>query len=144
MRGATVHHIFFGSNRKFQSTLPMRGATIDSDSRAGQRSFQSTLPMRGATLDTWLGVLLRQISIHAPHAGSDNVAFWPPYVTKNFNPRSPCGERRHTLNSLVNIFTNFNPRSPCGERRDPWKTSCESMVFQSTLPMRGATRGCVK
>ena len=35
----------------------------------------------------------------------------------NFNPRSPCGERRDLAQTLRNFLNNFNPRSPCGERR---------------------------
>ena len=35
---------------------------------------------------------------------------------KNFNPRSPCGERRsvHRFVGITPFY--FNPRSPCGER----------------------------
>ena len=55
------------------------------------------------------------ISIHAPRVGSDYgfTRFVEP--CSDFNPRSPCGERRKYLHIF---FTkpNFNPRSPCGER----------------------------
>ena len=34
------------------------------------------------------------ISIHAPHAGSDTVDLMCITGDKDFNPRSPCGERR--------------------------------------------------
>ena len=37
-------------------------------------------------------------------------------VFDNFNPRSPCGERR-LKTSPGGTPPNFNPRSPCGERR---------------------------
>ena len=33
----------------------------------------------------------------------------------------------------------FNPRSPCGERRDRDSASCSTRRFQSTLPVWGAT-----
>ena len=36
---------------------------------------------------------------------------------------------------------NFNPRSPCGERRFHVKQESESNKFQSALPLRGATLG---
>ena len=53
------------------------------------------------------------ISIHAPRAGSD----YGGEPDQNFNPRSPCGERR-ALRVMVYLNSeNFNPRSPCGERR---------------------------
>ena len=78
--------------------------------------FQSTLPVWGATL---LWAKSRRLS-------------------KNFNPRSPCGERPvvkwgYSLREGISIHAprvgsdyawqwchagreNFNPRSPCGER----------------------------
>ena len=34
---------------------------------------------------------------------------------------------------------NFNPRSPCGERPSPLNSIREPLIFQSTLPVRGAT-----
>ncbi len=33
----------------------------------------------------------------------------------------------------------FNPRSPCGERRDERPSNSPGYIFQSTLPVRGAT-----
>ena len=78
--------------------------------------FQSTLPMRGATN-------LRMVG----RARKDD-----------FNPRSPCGERRrHILKSRFRKY--FNPRSPCGERHGDPSYTRSMIVFQSTLPMRGAT-----
>ena len=78
-----------------------------------------------------------------------------------FNPRSPCGERhcvgcgRHTNNGIsilaprvgsdVAADTNvtaddyFNPRSPCGERRRACGAERCAAVFQSSLPVWGAT-----
>ena len=57
----------------FQSTLPMRGATRHTENVYDGSKFQSTLPMRGAT-GRLRGVGQRKtISIHAPHAGSDQV-----------------------------------------------------------------------
>ena len=104
--------------RQFQSTLPARGATILHEPEEPQDAFQSTLPARGATPVgvRWLRAL------------------------RDFNPRSPHGERRQTVRfgcplriafqstlpargATVFIFTPgnsfkyFNPRSPHGERR---------------------------
>ena len=55
-----------------------------------------------------------------------------------FNPRSPCGERR-PLRSYLSAGYYFNPRSPCGERRPKTELSPIWTLFQSTLPVRGAT-----
>ena len=101
--------------------------------------FQPTLPVRGATYQP-------------THAVISNP---------NFNPRSPCGERRSCKGKdfiLLFISTHapragsdlarphyrsrsryFNPRSPCGERPALHKDSASSVIFQPTLPVRGAT-----
>ena len=59
-------------------------------------------------------------------------------VNHHFNPRSPHGERRRGLPKR-RTGRNFNPRSPHGERRDKLADRSHSIVFQSTLPARGAT-----
>ena len=147
----------------FQSTLPMRGATIVICFPIGITQFQSTLPMRGATKAVQLIDQDDIISIHAPHAGSDKDRDSRGSSRKNFNPRSPCGERRKRKarghrpgyfnprspcgerlsqgRSCSSLFY-FNPRSPCGERQCRACSSFFLLRFQSTLPMRGATRVC--
>ena len=52
----------------------MRGATIASTGGNKPHEFQSTLPMRGATWPGNGGRETGAISIHAPHAGSDQYA----------------------------------------------------------------------
>ena len=81
-------------------------------------SFQSTLPARGATENLIVEGHGRLISIHAPRTGSDLMLSGYFYSHYNFNPRSPHGERLADSHSRM--------------RR---------MIFQSTLPARGATRG---
>ena len=57
--------------------------------------FQSTLPVRGATASYRGGWCYLVISIHAPRAGSDVLLLTAcRCLSANFNPRSPCGERR--------------------------------------------------
>ena len=81
-----------------------------------------------------------QISIHAPHAGSDWGIVHVRANSRYFNPRSPCGERHLVLMGTPRFF-DFNPRSPCGERPSlAIPAAYLSAVFQPTLPMRGATR----
>ena len=79
------------------------------------------------------------ISIHAPRVGSDWGLCRYPCSTRYFNPRSPCGERRTTQRHAQHDTTNFNPRSPCGERLKPLVIRRRHKVFQSTLPVWGAT-----
>ena len=86
------------------------------NSRRGRHAFQSTLPARGATCADFHRLLHIVISIHAPRTGSD----------RRCRPR--CSARR-----------NFNPRSPHGERRGTSTHMRRREGFQSTLPARGAT-----
>ena len=58
---------------------------------------------------------------------------------RHFNPRSPCGERLVLKRRERGTAENFNPRSPCGERREARRSRLPLIIFQSTLPVRGAT-----
>ncbi len=79
-------------------------------------TFQSTPPTRGATRLLLWHFAPKEISIHAPHTGSDNRV-------------GACGD--HALD--------FNPRPPHGERRRPAGKLKSKIKFQSTPPTRGAT-----
>ena len=57
---------------------------------------------------------------------------------ENFNPRSPCGERLTKRVPQLSL-SYFNPRSPCGERHGVFLLRNPSRLFQSTLPVWGAT-----
>ena len=153
--------LYIRTNTEFQSTLPVRGATrlairerwlrehFNPRSPCGERhdsialpsatgTFQSTLPVRGATLSLGLSTHGLAISIHAPRAGSDQRRWVYLGQHTNFNPRSPCGERRRICTTRF-CRDNFNPRSPCGERQC-WRAQLDREGrFQSTLPVRGAT-----
>ena len=72
--------------------------------------------MWGATLSTRRSYENQTISIHAPRVGSD------PAITGTGT--SPLY---------------FNPRSPCGERLPEHMIDAAGVVFQSTLPVWGAT-----
>ena len=124
--------------------------------------------MRGATELHGIGQVDAVISIHAPRAGSDRclrngaqrcAGFQSTLPVRgatrrlvctasgqrDFNPRSPCGERRPTRAEVSAIqrisihapragsdvtcsprpmiLSYFNPRSPCGERRLCFRSS---------------------
>ena len=84
------------------------------------------------------GTLQTPISIHALREENDPGTLRLTKRSKNFNPHSPCGERRHQ--HLQRARTqDFNPHSPCGERRGGLTVLSERELFQSTLPLRGAT-----
>ena len=124
--------------------------------------FQSTLPLRGATADRPALLLRRPISIHAPLTGSDFRFAVALVFGSNFNPRSPYGERLVGVDVLLgaaaisihapltgsdlamvpstDAMGYFNPRSPYGERLNSAAMAAAPSTFQSTLPLRGATR----
>ena len=78
--------------------------------------FLSTLSLRRATQNALAGVNTNRISIHALLAESDIDAAVEVAHIRNFYPRSPCGERRWSLNQ-----------------------SLTSGLFLSTLSLRRAT-----
>ena len=128
--------------KKFQPTLPVRGATFrrladhiivcisthapraGSDPRAGRgrahpRGFQPTLPVRGATVAHHIRPIdAYPISTHAPRAGSDAA--------------SGAGTE-------TNIISTHAPRA--GSDMSALILCVMILVFQPTLPVRGATMG---
>ena len=60
-------------------------------------------------------------------------------LRSHFNPRSPYGERLVKVKSCFRS-SYFNPRSPYGERPLMGRLFHWPNIFQSTLPLRGATR----
>ena len=133
---------------------------------AATQEFQSTLPVWGATDSLNCNIAICDISIHAPRVGSDRGRLKNPRKQRNFNPRSPCGERHYDacmcpyvteFQSTLPVWgataadtandadlDDFNPRSPCGERRSPGSDGGIKVRFQSTLPVWGATYSLLK
>ena len=99
----------------FQSTLPVRGATYGDVFFGGFSIISIHAPRAGSDLRICFSSQIFEISIHAPRAGSDVLLRLHVLQTLNFNPRSPCGERRGTRCPTTHRRY-FNPRSPCGER----------------------------
>ena len=125
----------------FQPTLPARGATTPFPlPLPTQTQFQPTLPARGATVPLSVLRLDRhRISTHAPRTGSDavrNAAREALRIISTHAPRTGSDGSRDT--GIYRII-DFNPRSPHGERPLIVAASAASMVFQPTLPARGAT-----
>ena len=59
---------------------------------------------------------------------------------KNFNPRSPCGERRHLCQVLLKLLSISIHAPRAGSDAGVFYALLFRCVFQSTLPVRGATR----
>ena len=132
---ATVWHV----HEQFQSALPLRGATYTNNSGEIKPIFQSALPLRGATRRCrGRNQPASAISIRAPLAGSDlrtSLRSIPTLISI----RAPLAGSDLPLVATTHPHPYFNPRSPCGER--PWflVTSKMEPIFQSALPLRGAT-----
>ena len=148
---------------QFQSTLPVRGATFTTQvlffkfiisihaPRTGsdfvpvlqgyqQCYFNPRSPYGERLLQTKEIVSGGAISIHAPRTGSDVFSAALRANRTYFNPRSPYGERLGKYAVPKSTGSNFNPRSPYGERlMRPVEVESDD-AFQSTLPVRGATR----
>ena len=110
LRGATICACVGATRCAFQSTLPLRGATINVLMLHIQQSFQSTLPLLGATGAAGGALVALHISIHTPLAGSDGERRRRLLGSLNFNPHSPCGERRplesaHDMLHHISIHT---------------------------------------
>ena len=123
MRGATRKSTSPGISPGFQSTLPMRGATsMRMCVHLRAQLFQSTLPMRGATAAAGARLAPALISIHAPHAGSDDL-----------------GNRICRSGRMISIHA---PHAGSDQMRGLLLR--EHGQFQSTLPMRGATKSLAR
>ena len=119
LAGSDNLYAFFAQiNLDFNPRSPCGERLLTGEAKADADRFQSTLPLRGATVAVLEQRVKNLISIHAPLAGSD--------------------EAHHILSRT---YKNFNPRSPCGERPSPRLQSIYGAIFQSTLPLRGATVG---
>ena len=96
-------------------------------------------PLAGCDYRAAVGADARAISIHAPLAGCDNRVAVVDWYYRHFNPRTPCGVRP-TRVMLQFVPLNFNPRTPCGVRPGGIDDLLFTWIFQSTHPLRGATR----
>ena len=100
--------------------------------------FQSTLPVWGATYDEFSARLAQIISIHAPCVGSDEYGDYYRDTSTDFNPRSPCGERP-AVRVVAGIENLFQSTLPVWGATWTLTPRLSLAIFQSTLPVWGAT-----
>ena len=149
----------------FQSTRPIRGATfIGVGACVSGLLFQSTRPIRGAT-PPFAGIApVMNISIHAPHTGRDHrTEIHPRRISGDFNPRAPYGARPNFADA-ISYPMDISIHAPHTGRDGAWAmdivnrvlisihaphtgrdfgglgTVALEAIFQSTRPIRGATR----
>ena len=102
--GISIHAPRVGSDRcgrthacpcqGFQSTLPVWGATVYGSSRLSWLKISIHAPRVGSDRFQHRFRSACAISIHAPRVGSDRPGRRDIAQKGDFNPRSPCGERR--------------------------------------------------
>ena len=102
--------------------------------------FQSTHPLRGATQDINDRLLYFNISIHAPLAGCDQNDKEDFSLYNDFNPRTPCGVRPGSCFICRVIFAISIHAPLAGCDIEHVLQRLHPKIFQSTHPLRGATR----
>ena len=100
--------------------------------------FQSTPPMREATLCLCSTLRYAVVSIHASHAGGDPISLHRPRTRDSFNPRLPCG-RRQKKTPKRRRELRFQSTPPMREATRNTYLYKTKNGFQSTPPMREAT-----
>ena len=125
----------------FQSTLPARGATWFERANAGSRKISIHAPRTGSDVNLYLLKIASIISIHAPRTGSDMGRVGDSICAHDFNPRSPHGERPGKLLTAMIYTLRISIHAPrTGSDRPSASAHQErDLIFQSTLPARGAT-----
>ena len=101
--------------------------------------FQSTLPARGATFGSDEWVIIGAISIHAPRTGSDGSFFYKNARQREISihaPRTGSDVEFCVVNDIPTISIHAPRTGSDAQRR---RVRGGGIVFQSTLPARGAT-----
>ena len=106
---------------------------------SGGRYFNPRSPYGERHHLVGFSVVHHGISIHAPRTGSDRLSGMTMPVNKNFNPRSPYGERL-VKGERRGRWTVFQSTLPVRGATTSLKAAISALLFQSTLPVRGATK----
>ena len=162
LRGATASSPTHASPLLFQSTLPLRGATANI--WCAHRSFHISIhaPLAGSDVMLEPSAVNHYISIHAPLAGSDPVVSVRFLHSRKFQSTLPLrgatqaicfsdplsGISIHAplagsdiLEDVKVVVVPISIHAPLAGS-DPCRRSgiMRGVTFQSTLPLRGATR----
>ena len=126
LRGATTTASPFKSSTRFQSALPLRGATCIHSTGQPLPFISIRAPLAGSDVSAHLDAVgAPDISIRAPLAGSDGLRYKSRFPTGEISIRAPlAGSDRRAVRG-ERMQCNFNPRSPCGERR---RTKCHGRI----------------
>ena len=81
------------------------------------------------------------ISIHAPLAGSDAISFNSSSFPSRISIHAPLAGSDIPHQSRVPAVPDFNPRSPCGERRQAVLQHITDIVISIHAPLAGSDVG---
>ena len=140
--GSDVPAVCVGRGDMISIHAPREGSDREPDDGTALGKISIHAPREGSDGNIPKPVGQALISIHAPREGSDDDKNHRAHQSRNFNPRSPRGERLISAGTTVGLI-DFNPRSPRGERPSLPPGDREAARFQSTLPARGATQARV-
>ena len=95
----------------------MRGATAAKPFPYPDHVISIHAPHAGSDIYNNVDYAAHVISIHAPHAGSDATELEKIAYGELFQSTLPMRGATHPRSLEFTDNLNFNPRSPCGERR---------------------------
>ena len=93
--------------------------------------------MRGATDRRGQRQLPDVISIRAPLVGSDNAEAEPVVLYKDFNPRSPCGERPAPAVVAARLGV-ISIRAPLAGSDRKFGSGCDGSAISIRAPLAGS------
>ena len=145
----------------FQSTLPVWGATGGVGVTCISQRISIHAPRVGSDAEQECGGAVNHISIHAPRVGSDaqeadhafdyaEISIHAPRVGSDtsvylvgwldfISIHAPRVGSDTVWDARTSFPDDFNPHSPCGERPVMTDLMVNELIFQSTLPVWGAT-----
>ena len=141
LRSATPYYGAGNTTERFQSTHSLRSATKEERKLNHEQSFQSTHSLRSATGSGILSLVIFAVSIHALLAECD-AGFFPEGGRSCVSIHALLAECDCRCRQDGGLYTSFNPRTPCGVRRHRLKNPIKNQGFQSTHSLRSATSDC--
>ena len=123
----------------FQSTRPLRGATDIVNARKISFMVSIHAPLAGRDTNPHIVTSIATVSIHAPLAGRDAFRLLSA-AARAVSIHAPLagrdrGRGQNTLRQVVSIHAPLAGRDRAPDRRER-----QRRLFQSTRPLRGATR----
>ena len=111
----------------------------DLESEQWWRAISIHAPRVGRDQEIIDGWRQQFISIHAPRVGRDVFTLNRRKKMHKISIHAPRVGRDRWRSTFRPMWNYFNPRAPCGARRHPPALSIKNAVFQSTRPVWGAT-----